>query len=235
MNILSRLPSPFSVEGAYLWFQVFSLLFLTATILTGAGTIITGFIANRRTANALAVQQERAAKAEKDLKELGNAVAPREFPLTADLQNALRPFPAIHVRVRSVNDAETVRLASQIAGALQGSGWIIDSVIHESPALDIRDGVVIGMNVGILPPEDNSTLAALALVKQLRLSKLSAMLFPTGPPLPLNTLQIDVGLRPSTYFLDPKLKELRKASEEREQRIEEELKKFAEANRSRSK
>ena len=79
MNILSRIPSPFSVDGAYVWFQVFSLLFLTATILTGAGTIITGFIANRRTANALAIQQERAAKAETTLKLLESERQPRHL------------------------------------------------------------------------------------------------------------------------------------------------------------
>jgi hypothetical protein len=92
MNILSRIPSPLSVDGAYLWFQVLSLLFLAATILTGAGTIITGFIANRRTATALAVQQERAAKAEAALKVLEGERQPRHLSAeqSAKLVNSLR-------------------------------------------------------------------------------------------------------------------------------------------------
>ncbi len=119
MNILSRIPSPFSVEGAYLWLQVFSLLFLAATILTGAGTIITGFIANSRVAQTLAKQQERAANAEKELLKMK---MPRWARLTP-LDEALKGKPSGSVEIVFVPDNdEAHKTAMSLEGALSVSG-----------------------------------------------------------------------------------------------------------------
>jgi hypothetical protein len=146
MNILSRIPSPLSVDGAYVWFQVLSLLFLTATILTGAGTIITGFISNRRTTLALSAQQERTAKAEKELEETKTritSVVEAHVPQWAKLimhaksgERVLESGPKGTVDIVYRRDsANGFRLGTNIGMSLSSAGWTLLSAEQNTDPL----------------------------------------------------------------------------------------------------
>lgn len=67
-----------SVEGWYVIFQILSVLFVMLTVGTGAGTIITGYIANRRQTKAIANANTKAADAGAEVAKLQVSVAKAE-------------------------------------------------------------------------------------------------------------------------------------------------------------
>ncbi|MEK6280350.1 MAG: hypothetical protein AABN95_08360 [Acidobacteriota bacterium] len=143
-----------SVEGWYLIFQTLSVIFVMLTVGTGAGTIITGYIANRRqtekianlekdAADARRRQSEaetRQAEAETRLAEAETRLAEAQMQL-AQLRKKLEPRfirPGIFKNALSGAAPHTVEIlypkendeafvaAAQLVGALREiSGWSV--------------------------------------------------------------------------------------------------------------
>jgi hypothetical protein len=208
MNILSRIPSPSSVEGAYVWFQMLSLLFLAGTIITGAGTIVTGFIANRRTATALSVQQERAAKAEKDLLALQERIEYRH--LTAEQRNTflatLREGPKGTVRIICpVRYEEPCNFAGEISEVVLESGWRQHNLMATVESVRFFGNVPVGVKIvqregERLTPEGQSMYEALrriGLSADIEFKKLLEEPFRNGAHVvPEGAVVVVIGLKP---------------------------------------
>jgi hypothetical protein len=67
-----------TVEGWYSIFQMLSVIFVMLTVGTGAGTIITGYIANRRQAKSIADATSKASEAGQEVARLQISVAEAE-------------------------------------------------------------------------------------------------------------------------------------------------------------
>lgn len=209
MNIFSHIPSPFSVDGAYVWFQVFSLLFLLATIGTGAGTIITGFISSRRTALALSAQQERAANAEKDLAEVKKRQGPRVLDFDKFKKElAGQPPKRVEILYKKTDDGEAWTLAMFLSGALRSAGWEVsglpsaireddgDSGLENIPVvirMGVGRGVAVASNAPLSPDVNKWPPSLLALVRALSEGLQSGTGMQTDPTLPEGTFRIIVG------------------------------------------
>src|SRR5258706_13211891 len=88
MAIFLLLPPIDSVEGLYVWLQTVSLIFLVGTIVTGAGTIITGYVLNLRQTAKIAnleaanIEAQRSLESERKIRlEMELDLAPRRIPL----------------------------------------------------------------------------------------------------------------------------------------------------------
>jgi hypothetical protein len=115
--------------------------------------------AQRKFDLALATQQERAAKAEKDLLELQNRLKPRI--LTSEQSNALITLLSSSKGTIEIlcppNNKEACDLAQAIASALKRTNWIVDRVVinpfgafPSGLTLAVRDKNSPGPDVGIL-------------------------------------------------------------------------------------
>ena len=107
-----------SVEGWYVIFQTLSVLFVMLTVGTGAGTIITGYIANRRQTKAIADANLRAANASADVAKLELSVADAERK-RAEAERALLELQE-RLKPRSITPEQRTRFTDFVKGAPKG-------------------------------------------------------------------------------------------------------------------
>jgi hypothetical protein len=124
-----------SVEGWYVIFQTLSVIFVLLTVGTGVGTIITGYIVNRRQTKNIAILQKEAAdarrrqaEAETQLLLVRKKLEPRL--IRADIfKDALRGTEPRSVEILYPKDnGEAFLVAGQLALALSRvPGWIVSN------------------------------------------------------------------------------------------------------------
>ena len=154
-------------------FQVLSVVLLGLTFAIGAGAIWTGHRINQREATRLvaletdlttakgllAQQQERAAKAERDLLTLRQKIAPRIISddQRASLIAALKASEnkGLVILVSQVGDSESSQYAVQIEGILKAAEWPFaaprQAGITPSPG-DTHVGLLLGVRDPSKPP-----------------------------------------------------------------------------------
>jgi hypothetical protein len=107
-----------SVEGWYIIFQMLSVLFVMLTVGTGAGTIITGYIANRRQTKAIAEANTRADNASADVAKLQISVAEAERK-RAEAERALLELQQ-RLMPRSITPEQTAKFIEFVKDAPKG-------------------------------------------------------------------------------------------------------------------
>lgn len=158
-----------SVEGWYAIFQTLSVIFVMLTVGTGAGTIITGYITNRRQTKAIAEAntkaseagleaarlQQRAAEAEgkradaeRALLELQENLAPRA--ITAEQRQRflflMEPLPKGKLEMRFLaGNKESNQFATLLADMFSESGF---EVLKPAVAVNSSNGISgIGLRI----------------------------------------------------------------------------------------
>jgi hypothetical protein len=135
-----------SVEGWYIIFQTLSVIFVMLTVGAGAGTIITGYVANRRQTKSIADANTKASEAgqevaklqisvveaeqkrveaERALLELQERLAPRVITLEQRQRFLflMEPLPKGKVEIRFMADnKESTQFASALAEMFAESG-----------------------------------------------------------------------------------------------------------------
>lgn len=176
-------------------FEISGVILLFLTFLSGAGVLLTSTRINVRQADRLrqfdielAKQQERAAKAERELLEERQNTANRD--LTAEAQHALseklKSFAGQRVSVDVFPVTfEHVSIAATIFGILGNAKWDLSPSIGElsaPPGADIGKPLLVQGIWVQSTPDDKSTKAANALFEALKSTVASGIL--THDPLP---------------------------------------------------
>lgn len=225
MNALSSL-------SIVTWFEFFQWATAIAALLTFAavaGAVITGRIANRKQAEKILalegmnIEAQRALEAERLTRlELEESIVPRLIPLISDggVTNVdpLRQFPGTGLVVEYAPDPEAQRAAQNVSNLAQEAGWKLKKADCPPDLIgfsDGVDGVVVTPyrpdNVDPTPDELRSKRAASALVEFLKSNRWIARLAEghTGELSP-DTVKVQVGFKPTPYFMKPIQRDLRK-------------------------
>jgi hypothetical protein len=192
-------------------------------------------IANERAGNAIRDAARANGQTEilrKQNLDLEAALAPRGLEQLKSSQ-ALKPFSGIPVFIASIPDVEARRLADMMAVMFDMAGWshqrlplskddIPDGV--EVRYLRVRPSIVTNIEEqkSIYEKNDRIRLAADAIVEQLRNNKIVAqasfipsnyadMMWPTDAP--KDAIVIFVGFKPTQYFSDKRIEELKSSGE----------------------
>jgi hypothetical protein len=141
MRIFSSIPSPFSLEGAYVWFQVATIVFVAGTVLTSLGTLVTGYVVGRRQSTKILELEGRNIQAQKDLDtqkrktfEIEKSSAKRRITIILTGAgktsfDSLKPFAGMRAVIEFVPEVEPRRAATDIAMVLDASGWAVSPLI----------------------------------------------------------------------------------------------------------
>lgn len=144
-------------------FQILPILFLVGTLVTGIGKVWTDRIIKERQAQALAKQQERTAKAEKDLSEVQERFQSRT--LTQAQQNTFFRLAKAYATlakeardrrgetvwiVHPTGDTEATEFASMLTHLLFEAGWPVQ--IQDMPFPVHTTGIAILVNDPANPP-----------------------------------------------------------------------------------
>jgi hypothetical protein len=141
-----------SVEGWYVIFQILSVLFVMLTVGTGAGTIITGYIANRRQTKAIADANTKSADARAEVAKLQVSVAEAERK-RAEAERALLELQE-RLKARTITPEQRTAFLRVLENAPKGSVEI--SVVTDDReafgfASQIRDILqAAGYDVGLM-------------------------------------------------------------------------------------
>lgn len=157
--------SNMSIESLKTFFDVGTVILLFLTFAFGAGVLITGNIINKQQEERLrefnkklaeaqtnlGQQQERAAKAEKDLLELQVKVAPRRLTSEQRLElvRLLSHDPGNVYVVSAMQDAESSDFADDLDVALKEAHWQTARMPNRSTrARGVSVGTVVGTRLG---------------------------------------------------------------------------------------
>jgi hypothetical protein len=191
-----------------------------------------------------AVNLATESKLEKERKtrlELEKSLAPRSIPLFYNAGKAnfdpLKPFAGIQVMYEVLPDSEALRAAGSLRQILEAAGWQTISFV---PRADVNIGFFDGVVIESVPGgreavEAKKTPEQAALWNRMRdagkalndfLSSYNwgsrnTFKMPNEAKIPLNTIRIVVGFKPSPYFEPDLVKELKEDSE----KMREEMKK----------
>lgn len=194
-----------SVEGWYSIFQILSVIFAMLTVGTGAGTIITGYIANRRQTKSIAEANTKASGAEQELARLQLSAAEAERKRAEaerallELQKHLEPraitsdqrqrflflmerLPKGKVEMRfTAGNNESIQFASALAELFAESGC---DVIKPPVALNSTGSAAVGIALRI---KDDHTVPphAVSLQKTLERIGIETPAHVESPDLPI--------------------------------------------------
>jgi hypothetical protein len=192
------------------WFEAFQIATVIAALLTFAavaGAVITGRIANRRQAEKILTLEKANIDAQKALEserrtrlEIEESLAPRMLVSGSEAIRRLQRSAGTKYVLEFLPDAETERLATQIAWILSLSDWEqLGSVRHfDTP---IRDGIAIESK----PVEGKTPVSAAEFAEFLEANGLQVWMASIEGPfrldeIPAGAIRIRVGLKPNPYF-----------------------------------
>jgi hypothetical protein len=205
-------------------FQVVSVVAAAVAFVALVGTVLTGRKAGQRQAEKILTLGTELEKERRIRLELEGAIAPRQIAKAREVAENLRQFTGTKVIIESQIDAEAWRTANEIHNVLWGAGWEVVSIERSSEEHGFVDGVLVQANLGVRSEDDRSWQAANSLNDQLNAQKIdSHVLLPmkSDDPLPLKTVRVRVGFKPSaTYFWPEEEKKWLKRMEEQKKRRE---------------
>ena len=204
-------------NNAIIWALVFAALI-------AIGAVLTTYMAFRRTKQFADAQSELSTAKERDfslqLSEANRkadeakselekerkqrlameaAIAPRVLD-ERKIAEELKPFAGMFVSIESLDDSESWRLAGQLAATFELAGWKVLPGMKRIKVPIFRDGITISVQVGPPRAGDRSEEALQHLISVLKGHKVEALGMPAGEGLPLNTLLVQIGLKPIEYF-----------------------------------
>ena len=131
--------------------------------------------------------------------EMETAISPRIMEQKQSAKE-LEGFHNMSVVIESLAESEPWRTAGQIAFTLDLAKWNVIPGMKRFLDAPFFDGVTVVTNVGAIPKEDHSSEAADALIGVLTKNNIKSHRMPTSESLPINTIKIQVGLKPAEYF-----------------------------------
>ena len=161
---------------------------------------------------ALATQQERAAKAERDLREVQDRVGDVMFTVRprslrpfvmSELQNrTLNEFAGTVVEIGAIDEPSCLRLAREIGDLLSRADWRVTWLepLKETADKRIGDGVRIHIADSVNRQNTPQGRAAIALSTGFTASKVVVRISDPVEGQPLGTMRITVGLQDSTLL-----------------------------------
>jgi hypothetical protein len=204
-NLYSSAPPINTVEGVYWWAQIVTLLFILATVISGAVTVSSGIIASKRQSDRelalkhdLLVAAQRLEAEKRTRLEMEDAIGPRLLEQQRSSE-ALKAFAGTKVTLECISDFDARRTAGQLAVVFQMAGWKLDGPWLAEPEDESKffDGIIVQMGVGADIPRP----AAESIIMQLSASKIFARMEQLDR-LPTDVVVVKVGLRPIPYFVN---------------------------------